>query len=354
MKKISIKEMKKIAWEIMNSESIKYGINIDIRPITFIDMINPKLFKEGNYTIDKRKNDFKNYTVFNCAGYNDLNGTIVIFLNKLERFSFDRVNSLFLLTDACYHEIRHSAQQKFDRYSYARFLFDIEMFFMKLNSYRHYKYNHDEYSFEIGANLYGVRMAREYLKNNYPLIYEKEKKIIDDKEKQFFIDYKLYNAFYFIDKVVPVIKNTITCLKDDERKKTFLNNISPILSIFFEDNGTFKRPSDVIYNDKYQELDKRIWYIMLSSLSFLNDINKFDDLSIEEVNVIYEAIEYATKICKMQVSCYEELLESPDERIIQQQDRIRSGLSYLTLHLSKYEYVREYLGSIKHKKKILQ
>lgn len=168
VEKISIKEKKKIAKEIMDSESKKYGINIGIRPITFIDIINPKLFKDGNYTIDKRRSDLRNYIDFNCGGYNDLKGTTVIFLNKLEGISLKKMNSVYLLANACYHEARHSAQQHFDKYSYAKFLLDIEKFFMRKNSYRHYRYNHDEYFSEIGANLYGVRMAREYLKKNYP------------------------------------------------------------------------------------------------------------------------------------------------------------------------------------------
>lgn len=347
VEKISIKEKKKIAKEIMDSESKKYGINIGIRPITFIDIINPKLFKDGNYTIDKRRSDLRNYIDFNCGGYNDLKGTTVIFLNKLEGISLKKMNSVYLLANACYHEARHSAQQHFDKYSYAKFLLDIEKFFMRKNSYRHYRYNHDEYFSEIGANLYGVRMAREYLKKNYPLIYEKEKEKIDEREERFLVDYKLYDAFYFIDKVMPLIKNAIPLYEDANVKRNFVDDISPVLSIFLKDNGSFKRPSDVINNDKYQELDKRIWYIIFSSLSFLDDLEKFGDLSQEEVSVINEAIEYAARLCRMQLSFYEELLVASDDNVIQQKDRIKKKIFYLTMYLSKYGRVREYLSSLK-------
>lgn len=347
VKKVNIREMKRIAKEIMESESKKYGINIEIRPITFIDIINPRLFKSGNYTIEKRKRDFLNYIDFNCGGYNDLKGTTVIFLNKLEGSSLKKIDSVYLLANACYHEARHSAQQQFDRYSYARFLLDIECFFMKINACRHYKRNHDEYSFEIGANLYSTRMAREYLKSNYPLIYEREKERINEREEHFLIDYKLYDAFYFIDKVIPSIKNSRQFYEDESTKRNFINAISPVLSIFLKDSGSFKRPNEVINNDKYQELDKRIWYIMFSSLSFLDDLEMFGDLSQEEVNVINEAIEYSIKLCWMQLIYYERLLIIADECVIQQQDRINKKIFYLTTYLSRYQREIEYLRSLK-------
>ena len=105
---------------------------------------------------------------------------------------------------------------------------------------------------------------------------------------------------------MPLVKNLIPLYEDESAKRNFVNDISTVLSIFLKDNGSFKRPSEVINNDKYQVLDKRIWYITFSSLSFLDDLEKFGDLSQEEVSVINEAIEYATRLCRMQLSYYEE------------------------------------------------
>ena len=96
-----------------------------------------------------------------------------------------------------------------------------------------------------------------------------------------------------------------------------------------------------------KDLDKRIWYITFSSLSFLDDLEKFGDLSQEEVSVINEAIEYATRLCRMQLSYYEELLVSADDNIMQQKDRIKKKIFYLTMYLSKYGRVREYLSFFK-------
>ena len=194
-------------------------------------------------------------------------------------------------------------------------------------------------------------MAREYLKSNYPLIYEKEKEKINEREEHFLIDYKLYDAFYFIDKVIPLIKNSTQICEDESNKKNFINDISPVLSIFLKDSGSFKRPNEVINNDKYQELDKRIWYIMFSSLSFLDDLESFRDLSQEEIYVVNEAIEYSIKLCWMQLSYYERLLIMADECVIQQKDRIEKKIFYLTIYLSRYEHAIEYLRSLELTKK---
>jgi len=49
----------------------------------------------------------------------------------------------------------------------------------------------------------------------------------------------------------------------------------------------------------------------------------------------------------MQLSYYEELLVSADDNIMQQKDRIKKKIFYLTMYLSKYGRVREYLSFFK-------
>lgn len=343
--KISIIEMKRIAKEIIANESKKYGIDINIRPITFVDIINPKLFKDGNYTIDKRRHDLSNYINLRCGGYNDLKGTTVIFLDKLDRISHASIGNMFLLVNTCYHEARHSVQQTFDRFSYERFLLDMEIFSILGDSYSHYKRNHDEYYSEIDANLYSIRMAREYLRSNYPEIYKKDKKRIDLSEKYYLVNLKLYNSSYFIDRVIPRIKTLVPTYSSDISKSNFIKNISPVLSIFLNDNGSFKRPREVINNDIYQEIDKRILYIIFSSLSYLDELRSMVNLSLEEINIIDEAIEYAIRLCRMQLSYYEGLLVMSDENIIQQ-EVIKKKITYLMMYLSKYERIKTYLNSL--------
>lgn len=52
------------------------------------------------------------------------------------------------------------SKKKFNSLSYDGFLRDID-FFVGKNNYFNYLLNHDEFSFEIGAHLYGVKKAKE-------------------------------------------------------------------------------------------------------------------------------------------------------------------------------------------------
>ena len=335
VKKISTIELKRIAREIITSEEDKYTISINVRLITFMDIIS---LKDSGYSMQKRKSDFGYYTDLNCGGYNDLNGTTVIFLDKLDRLSRRRqISNIFLLVSACYHEARHSEQQFFDKYSYARFLSDIEMFYMKTDANRDYTENHDEYSFEIGANLYGIEMAREYLKKNYPRVYEEDKDKIDILEECFLVDYKLYNPTYFIDMVIPRIRNIRPL--DDNKKVKDIKDKSLILSIFLNDDGSIKRPSEV----EYQELDKRIVYAVYSSLSFLNELTCIDDLTEEEISIINEAIEYTSELCENQRKYFNELMVRPNDNAIIQNEKIM----YVNLYLLKIQLIRDYLKDSK-------
>ena len=334
VKKISTIELKRIAREIITSEEDKYAISINVRPITFMDIIS---LKDSGYSMQKRKSDFGYYMDLNCGGYNDLNGTTVIFLDKLNKLSYGRqISNIFLLVSACYHEARHSEQQFFDKYSYARFLFDIERVYMQSDSSKDYNHNHNDYSFEIGANLYGVEMAREYLKKNYPRVYEEDKDKIDILEECFLVDYKLYNPTYFIDMVIPRIRNIRPL--DDNKKVKDIKDKSLILSIFLNDDGSIKRPSEV----EYQELDKRIVYAVYSSLSFLNKLTCIDDLTEEEISIINEAIEYTSELCENQRKYFNELM-TRNNNVTNKSEKIM----YVNLYLLKIQLIRDYLKDSK-------
>ncbi len=84
---------------------------------------------------------------------------IVIFLNRIDKI--EKVDNIFQLARTCYHEVRHSIQQNFDNYSYEGFLRNIDL--LRTNKI-YYQVEHDSFSFEIGANLYGISKAKEYIK----------------------------------------------------------------------------------------------------------------------------------------------------------------------------------------------
>ena len=340
--------MKKIAREITESESKKYGIDINVRPVAFADIVKPDFFTNRSYTIDKRIGDFCNYSRLFTTGYINYfeKGTTVVFADKaLNKFVAKRISSIFLLASTCYHEARHWGQQTFDRYSYERFLLDIESFYRITNGNRDYRKRHDSYSFEIGANLYGVRMAREYLKNYNMEVYEKFKDKIDRVEHFYQEDYKMYNVSYTIDRVLPRIRAASAFGDNEIVKHDFIKDTSPVLGIFLNRDGRFKRPSEVMNDERYQELDKRIVYAMFSSLSFFKDLEHMDNLSPEEISVVNEAMDYTNKLCQMQMNS---LNESKNKA-----QTLLSKLLYLKTYFSKYRYIKKRLNSFESNRELV-
>ena len=391
--KLSAKEIKKIIKDITNSESKKYGIDIKLCPLSFVDIVNSSFVNGTKYTVVRRISDYVEYLNYN--GYNDLKGNAVVFVDKLanesindlvklyaKEVSYDivqqynivlgrnteylrkvaergngyfnkydgaMVRGLFQVLKTSYHEIRHSVQLTFNKYSYEKFLRDIEVFFIKCDLGRDYKYNHDSYSFEIGANLYGTRMAKEYLMNNYPLIYEKDKGIIELIEKRYMDDYLLYNPSYTVDRVLPRIRIACSFSKNDENIKS----ISPVLSIFLNGDGSFKRPSEVMSNEKYQGLDKRIVYAMFSSLSFLKELKYMNDLSFEEISIVMDAMDYTSELCMIQMNFYDEVVEHRNT-MGGYFRRQKLNTTYLRLYADKHKYVKRYLNSFEKNNNLIE
>lgn len=50
---------------------------------------------------------------------------------------------------------------------------------------------HDLYSCEIGANLYGIRKAKDYMIKKYPQEYESQKAYIDLLEKYYYYQFNV-------------------------------------------------------------------------------------------------------------------------------------------------------------------
>ncbi len=384
--KINITELKKIVKEIENSESKKYGLDIKIIPISYVNLFDSNFKIDTDYSLDKRMSDYSYY--FSSGGYNDEKGIAVVFVdcvekrikslkdirkiftqeakydlvqsynkitnNELEylKMEADRkdgylyqykgtiVKDLFHVIKVSYHEARHSVQRTFDRYSYERFLYDIEHFFIE---YFHIDYdlNHDDYSFEIGANLYGTNMAKEYLKKNYPQVYEKDKEAIKAIETKYTKDYMLYNPTYTLNKVLPWIRILNSFGNNDIIKRDFIKNTSPVLSIFLNGDGSFKRPSEVMNNENYQTLDKRIIYTFFSNLSFLKEIKYMNDLSSEEISIINESMDYTSELFNNQMKYYNNKLAMIPS------NHQKEKLIYMKLYFTKYKDIKKYLGSIK-------
>lgn len=398
--RISVRELKNLVNEIADSESKKYGINIKIWPLSFIDIVNPNFNKDGKYTLMRRYEEYKEYLHY--SGYSSAKYSTVVFIDKLYskkmyrnmkelaklailevrynlvqqynillkkdteylRMISDRedgylfkykgaiTKDFFQVLRTCYHEARHCEQRTFNRYTYERFLYDIEDFYMKYNLNKDYKHNHDSYSFEIGANIYGTRMAKEYLMKNYPEIYKRDCYVIEAMEKKYQSDYILYNPSYTIDKVIPWIKIVSSFGNNDIIKRDFINDTSPVLSIFLNGDGSFKRPSEVMNDERYLTLDKRITYAIFSSLSFLKEVKYMDNLLDEEVDIINESMDYTSVICEMQKIYYDKVVEQNKAKR-GYFEREMAKTVYLRLFSSRHKYIKKYLNSLERNSRLV-
>lgn len=297
---LSMEDIKRISHEIIEEELGQAGIKLNVFPLTFVEYYS-------SYVFNKKTNLIKKMSLSTlpliAGGFNDLKGNTVIFLdriNKIEKIE----HKIFRLAQVCYHEARHSIQQKFDSYSYDGFLRDIDHF-LKTNI--DYTLEHDKYSFEIGANLYGVKKAKEYLETRYPALYEKHKDEIEKLEKSYQFDYMTYDASDNIERTIQMLKLTDKVRNNKLIRGKKLKDISPVLEIFLNEDASFKHFSEIIQNDKFKELDKKIVYAVLSSKSFLEQIN-MNQLSFEELELVNEALQYTSTLYKNQSQLIEQSL----------------------------------------------
>lgn len=329
---LSVEKMKEIANSIIKEELEKNGIEVNILPVTNEEYCD--------YLISNSNSNFlsKLLTLIYAGGYNDKNGNIVVFLDYISKLK-NIDDKIFRLANVCYHEARHSKQLVIDDYSYDKFLRNVD----ENKKGKDYLLNHDKFSFEIGANLYGVRKAKEYLKNNNPELYEKAKDKIEKREKRYMYDYMTYDASYSIEKIIDLfeIRDLFSC----GRK---LEDISPVFEIFLNKDASFKNINEIVENEKFKTLDKRIVYAFFSSKQFLKQID-IEQLSIEELELVNESLKYTKDLYEMQIELIIEHYNNIRKEFI---DKFESTDSLLLKILAFFAFCLKYstqiTTSIKH------
>lgn len=296
--RLDIKKMKEIAHDIIDEESKKNNINVNVFPLTFVE------YREGFEKREGRKFKLYNAILYvGARGYYEVgSGNLYVCLENLGYLL--KLDNEFKLAEACYHEFRHRVQDNFDAYSYDGFLRDIDNCIekMKLSDYM---LNHDSYSFEIGANMYAVSKAKEYIQKKYPQLYEELKDYIDRLEQKYTIDYLSYDASDTVERFIQRVKDRKKRDKNVGQKsdngKIKKVEVPPVLEIFLDDNQDFKKVSEIINNDKFKQLDQRIVSAMFSCRTFLDGLD-MESLSLEELEVVSNALEYTNNVYKNQVN----------------------------------------------------
>ena len=275
--KFDVVRFKNMIHEIIDEESKKENLDVNVFPVTFIQYFKDCIFK-SNFSLQEKKE-----LAFSCINASGMNykDNIMIFLNgRIIR----KEHSLFEILTTVYHELRHSMQTRMSEYGYECFLYSIEDY-LRLGTCGtiDYRNNHDVYSYEIGANLYGVGRAKEFLQTRYPEIYAKEEDYIRLCEKKCLFSYYMYDASTVFDIAVPIIRA--------QMKKGNSNSIIK----FFNEDGSFKSVECLLDDPWFCDLDDRIVSAVVSSMHFLSELN-FEELSSYELEFISEMLDYANNI----------------------------------------------------------
>ena len=319
---LDTQQMKKIAQEIFEEESQKYGLDDSFFPLTFIEYYS-NFIKTGNFNLIRTGGVIR---PFHVGGINNITkGTIIIFLSHVKKIKKIE-KRYYRLATFCYHELRHSMQAKFDEFSYEGFLFDISNF-ARVSLPMDYSFEHDIYSYEIGAYLYGIRRAKDFLKNKYPSLYEKEKDDIEKEEKKYLEKYMLYDAADTFDIALSSIRNKRMSLEINKKVHY------PLFDIFLKEDGSFRKISEMISDERFATLDYRIVAAVLSSKTFLRETN-IEDLSLECLEVLNKALSYTNKVYQNQ----ERFLE--EHKITKGMSNIKNLLKHLESQKSLLQKIR--------------
>lgn len=293
--KLTIKEMKKIAQDILDKELD----NETNATIVTIGEYYRNILTNKKYRLKFKMHNI--LTPIKCNGYyNRGNNTIFVFLNYLNRKKIRICKpNIFNLCEICYHELRHAQQKKFNLFSYEYFFTMLETYLLEEN-YSRYERAHDLVFFEIGANIYGTVKAKEYIKKNYPEEYEHYKNYIEKLEYKRTFMYMTYNAPEVFENYIEEskinskfgVKPIDTSIKkSNEYIINDFDGLKMILSVFLKKNWEYKSIKEITENELFPKIDKKIIYIILSSKSFLKQLD-IKDLLPEELELLEKSLNY--------------------------------------------------------------
>lgn len=293
MDNITDEQIKKIIKDIIDEECKKYNLETTVYVITPLEYFYK--ITEGKKMKIFRVNDYINAVISAPSGFFTCETNEIVVHHKVG--TIKKYKNLMRLIFTTYHELRHAYQETLDDYTYEKFLLSIEdMEFSEMD----YNVNHNEYSFEIGADLYSIQKTKEYLLKNYPQEYENNKEYLKIKEQKVKFLYMTYDAADLIERKYQKLKRKMKINFSKRLDIESMDEISPILKIFWNENLSYKKISEIIKDENFNKLDKRIVYAFFSSRTFLETLN-VEALTDEELSVLSESLEYTKELYQRQL-----------------------------------------------------
>lgn len=302
--------MKELVHQVLDEEMQNQQLSVRVQALMNFELYHKKSLRNFNI-YDKMTNYLCRDS--NQCFYNSKKNLIVIILDNFWKIS-DRAEQIFELHFSSLHEARHVKQKTFNPNSYEGILYFIDNI-IGIDDFDYGFMTHDSYSFEIGANLYSIRKTSEYMQQHFPDEYVQIKLKIDMLENIYCLEYLSYNLSKRFNKFIPYfqycIKNKIVRwnnqLEDVNQSK---NSIIPdVFKIFFQEDGTLKKISEIMNNEKFAKADKRISYALLSSTLFLKRLD-INNLEHNQLVILREALEYTISLTNQQrhyIDCLHQL-----------------------------------------------
>lgn len=345
---MEIADIKKLIKNITTTVSLETNRTYQVTPLTI------KEFYQNKETYPLSPSAKRKY-IHNYNGFNDKKGvsTILIDENDLTKPIPEIMMKYAQIT---FHELRHTMQMYGDEDSYETFFIKLDKI-IQYHNYTEYKLDHDNFSYEIDANLYGIIKAEKYLQTGYPTIYEayqtsNYKTKIDKKKTDATHKLLTYDPISRVDKVMNALQTGYIPYPQIQFR------LPRPMQIFLDNSGHYKPLSTILADPALPSLDPKITNTILSSRLFLQTID-LEKLSIPERKIILEALRYAwLRIQKEQeeIKKYREQYGSPSTQISKEPNpitRFQLNIEYLASTINKLlNPVTDYRPNQKHKKKI--
>ena len=316
---MKIDYLKQVATNILNQEIKENNIDVNYKVLS------------GN-EFDKYRKKFNIKRSDNNSFYDEECNTIFIVIGNDVNLD-DR--DFFDLIFECFHEIRHAVQKNFIKNSYEGFFYFID----DINSYNSFDYNnisHDGYFFEIDAEIYSVNKIRGYLKEKFPEKYKNFIEEINLIEEIRNLEYLLYNTTSRFNIFMSKFKYNLRIGRIKWKKEEDDDIVIPSLfNVFLNCDGSFKTISEIINNEKFNDIDNRIVYAVVSSKMFLDTVD-YSNLSSFELSFLEGVLNYSNGLNNKQIILKKELFNKRRKLYIYRMNNEDSlfGKLYLTDRLN--------------------
>lgn len=283
---LSAKYVRGIISVIKEEEHINKEINIFT--ITTVEYYLNKFFNRKF----KLNGTIYHSNPFNSEGFfGNRNKDLVVFINNGKT-----KKNLVSIIDTFYHELEHYKQLKLDLTNYQDFVIYMEKIIKKYNKLD-YKVNHDQYMYEIKANLSGVKQAYSFI-NTHQLIgidLQKDSEYLKTLEYIYKYDYCNYNYYDTLEKFIRIYKEHQDTIELPDYFKLFLN-----------EDGSYKSINEILNNKS--NISSPI-YIIFGTDHFRNNIDLLN-LSKADKDILEKAEKRRLEYKKIKKNNYEELIKN--------------------------------------------